>query len=309
MNSSQISNTNELQQKYPNFYCCYLLQSIPKRQSFYIGSTPNPVRRLRQHNGDLSNGGAYRTRREGTRPWQMIMVVHGFPCKIAALQFEHAWQHGYKTHYIKKEDRIVTSKTGGRTIHHKLALARLIMKHFYFSRMNLVVHFFNSDVHSLWKDNKFKVEDDTALILNVAENVLSVPKSLSDKEMILYANRNLKVVEELYKYHLEKTQEICEKYVKKLTHGNSSCGVCSLHVDYTAHEGIVNSHIALCPSETCDFVAHLSCLNRYFLDEEQLKTGRVTLIPTQGRCPECKRILIWTEVVRYSAMLMDLDSP
>merc|ERR1719356_1770026 len=75
-----------------NFYGCYLLRSADPRfkARTYIGFTMDPRRRLRQHNGEIS-AGAWKTRRG--RPWQMVLVVWGFPCKIAALQFEHAWQH------------------------------------------------------------------------------------------------------------------------------------------------------------------------------------------------------------------------
>ncbi|KAL4994151.1 structure-specific endonuclease subunit slx1 [Aspergillus recurvatus] len=70
-----------------------------KAQALYIGSTPDPARRLAQHNG-ICKGGARRTADENRRPWEMVMVVEGFTSNIAALQFEWAWQHPAATRHL-----------------------------------------------------------------------------------------------------------------------------------------------------------------------------------------------------------------
>lgn len=69
----------------PSFYAVYLLRSCASSNSTktYIGSSPDPARRKRQHNGELK-GGAWKTRTG--RPWETVAVVWGFGSKIAALQ-------------------------------------------------------------------------------------------------------------------------------------------------------------------------------------------------------------------------------
>jgi hypothetical protein len=46
---------------------------------------------LQQHNGVLKQG-AWKTKRKG-RPWQTVVVVHGFATEVEALQWEWAWQN------------------------------------------------------------------------------------------------------------------------------------------------------------------------------------------------------------------------
>ncbi|KAL2825964.1 hypothetical protein BDW59DRAFT_161343 [Aspergillus cavernicola] len=86
----------------PAFYCCYLLRSTGigyTRPALYIGSTPDPGRRLAQHNG-LTKGGACKTANDKRRPWEMVMLIEGFTSRIAALQFEWAWQHPVATRHL-----------------------------------------------------------------------------------------------------------------------------------------------------------------------------------------------------------------
>ncbi|KAI0978674.1 hypothetical protein GJ496_008080 [Pomphorhynchus laevis] len=83
------------------FYGCYILYSLnPNRKgSTYIGFTVNPNRRIRQHNLGKRAGGAWKTNGKG--PWDMVLVVYGFPNKICALRFEWAWQNPQKSIRLK----------------------------------------------------------------------------------------------------------------------------------------------------------------------------------------------------------------
>ena len=74
-----------------NFFGCYLVgsQNPAMKGRSYVGFTVNPPRRIQQHNGVLAAGARYTKR---LRPCEMILVVHGFPSKVQALQFEWAWQ-------------------------------------------------------------------------------------------------------------------------------------------------------------------------------------------------------------------------
>jgi tRNA/tmRNA/rRNA uracil-C5-methylase (TrmA/RlmC/RlmD family)/predicted GIY-YIG superfamily endonuclease len=82
---------------------CYLLRSLDPKYPLktYVGFTTDPIRRLRQHNGELKSGGAKRTARNG-RPWQYAAIIDGFQDKVAAMQFEWAWQHTHRSKVFRE---------------------------------------------------------------------------------------------------------------------------------------------------------------------------------------------------------------
>ncbi|KAL8858549.1 MAG: hypothetical protein Q9178_004843 [Gyalolechia marmorata] len=157
------------------FYCCYLLRSKERGRSFYIGSTPNPRRRLAQHNGD-TKGGAVHTGRGNRRPWDMTCIVAGFPSNIAALQFEWAWQNFHTTKKIPDDQRLdmpkeakvrnksnVVPSDGEQqekkrkklqrpplTLKNTLSNLHLLLRVPSFNRLPLAVRFLCSDVYKAW---------------------------------------------------------------------------------------------------------------------------------------------------------------
>jgi len=57
----------------------------------YAGVSPDPIKRLRKHNGEISGGAKY-TLSKG-KGWQHVCLVHGFQSKIQSMQFEWAVKH------------------------------------------------------------------------------------------------------------------------------------------------------------------------------------------------------------------------
>ena len=57
----------------------------------YAGVSPDPKRRLRQHNGEIKGGAKYTlSKGEG---WSHFCIISGFRNKIEAMQFEWAVKH------------------------------------------------------------------------------------------------------------------------------------------------------------------------------------------------------------------------
>ena len=71
-----------------NKWVCYL---IANGGYTYVGVSPTPEKRLRQHNGEIKGGAKYTTSKGPG--WKHVCIIEGFQDKIQAMQFEWAVKH------------------------------------------------------------------------------------------------------------------------------------------------------------------------------------------------------------------------
>ncbi|KAG0125321.1 hypothetical protein HOY82DRAFT_493047 [Tuber indicum] len=291
----------------PVFYCVYLLRSTVRPKSFYIGSTPDPRRRLAQHNGE-TKGGAERTSRENLRPWEMTCVVSGFTSSVAALQFEWAWQNPHKTSKIEKSQRISKSvriKTNfGRTriisprigVKALLANLHLLLRVPAFARWPLSVRFFAEDLYVAWEAHC----GTRCGPLKAVEVKLDLRKSESSRSLSPPPNRRTGCKVKQFSptgegglQGLDITNRHLDRHMQKardlLRDEDINCGVCA---GGFSHDG--GATAVVCPHAFCNHVAHLKCLSQAFLQADV----RHAVLPTEGLCPECNRSTKWVDLVR-----------
>lgn len=257
----------------PSFYGVYILKSIPKPRRTYIGSTPDPKRRLRQHNGDLKVGGAYRTKKDGSRPWTMVVLVHGFPSRIAALQFEHSLQHAYQTRHINNDARI-TSSSRQSSMHLKLANIRLLTTSF--DKMSLKIAIFDEEVYRMWVENKHKIECNVPCTLFKFDEFCNSIQEIDiedAKNILLGKQLDCMVCKASIDYFKDSTPNISsrEELSNYLANGNYPLiGICG------------------------DHAFHLSCIAR--------QRGPA-MVPKSVTCTTCGQKLDWSDIIKVSTRL------
>lgn len=266
----------------PDFYGVYLLRSQTKPRSLYIGSTPDPIRRLRQHNGEI-NSGAWRTKRNGYRPWKMIVIISGFPSRISALQFEHAFQHAYQTRHISNK---LTTKSQhcGSSLHYKLGNLRLLLGCNYFKPLNLEVNIFCPDLQKVWDQNKHQISVDNKV--RVWEDFYEFGQHVNDfyrlGQQILHLKSELVSVHRCW---------CCSEEIDMLDKDDiDGNNLLSDKDDLVAGEDS-RSRIPLVTScFNCDKIFHLSCLTE-------------ALLPICISCPLCQTTLNWFKLVMIATKL------
>ena len=167
-------------------FMCYLLRSLnPKHpRSTYIGFAVHPKRRICQHNGEIK-GGAYRTKRKG--PWDMCVVVQGFPNKICALQFEWAWTNPTKSRLL----RSFMPKTKKYGCREKVNLLTTMLAIAPWKNYGLKIHFNKEDVKSMWEElASKKIYSKSSSEAERSTDLMKVPISCGSMDLLdVYADK------------------------------------------------------------------------------------------------------------------------
>ncbi|KIK68866.1 hypothetical protein GYMLUDRAFT_67571 [Collybiopsis luxurians FD-317 M1] len=291
--SSLLSHT------FPPFYACYLLKSVQTATSraTYIGSTPNPPRRIRQHNGELTQG-AWKTK--SGRPWVMQMIVHGFPSKLAALQFEWAWQHPNVARHIRDTNgRVFSGK--GRSLKQNIQILRFMISIHPYNLWPLHVKIFTSQALKVWEEllnvekapkgkGKEKASSVRTTTLPPGFTYTVELEGVDGKSIAAGRSRRTEPIEvqdeEFVMAHLNKNIDLLA------SKSNLNCSVCQEPLTGYSSEPLTH---ALCPHHTCTATAHLLCLSQHFL----LQGGPdLPLVPRGGSCPTCSNYVLWGDVVK-----------
>ncbi|ROT39056.1 GIY-YIG catalytic domain-containing protein [Sodiomyces alkalinus F11] len=297
----------------PALYTVYVLRSTVRHASLYIGSTPNPPRRLKQHNGQ-ARGGAARTSRDSLRPWEMIALVSGFPSMVAALKFEWALNNPHLSLHIPSESRISRAtgvKRNGAPKRPRPAVGsimsnlHLLLRVPSFERWPLRLHLFAPAAHAAWEAScatadgamrrDLQVVTDFGPEGNGGKGAASGDKTQGDAASVASsvgwdsgaAGRGIDALALDYapiKEYVEKAQSIftferegvCIICKEELEHGNGSYAVCS--------------------ASGCEGVGHLTCWSRHLLGQDQ--EGKEAVIPVQGHCPSCLGDVKWDDMMR-----------
>ncbi|CAG8692154.1 4367_t:CDS:2, partial [Ambispora leptoticha] len=272
MNNLEFATEEQTKDDFPEFYCCYLIRSLQQKHAdyVYIGTTPDPLRRLRQHNGELAAGAA---KTVAKRPWAYVLLVHGFPSSRAATQFEWAWQkEGHSRHLHNK-------KRPTNKLPRKLDTLMELMRIRYFSRWPLKLHIVESNVAKKMDFSKFPKH------VKITYGPLEKMSYTFADKGATRARLRAQIFEN-HEYHKEQ---------------NTPCSVCHLPIDYEASDEYMTCLPATSssisnPSKFCKMASHVICLAKDFLLEEKNQ-----LLPVSGNCPKCKKLLLWADLIYHKS--------
>ncbi|KAI9011701.1 hypothetical protein DFJ74DRAFT_636467 [Hyaloraphidium curvatum] len=276
-------------------YAVYLLHS--KSPSFkghaYVGSTPDPQRRLRQHNGEVK-GGAWRTGwgKGRKRPWEFALIVHNFPNAYLALQFEWALQNPHMSrflrpcaqpHFAPAFPHPAESRVQNR-IPAKMRAISDLLRSPYWRHRGLDIHFVASWAPEAWEEAGCPPLSPLTRITYGAIEDIAPRKRDADKGMLAPLSPAAHI------WPGEQANAV------RLRSGalEPMCVLCPLRIDASSP----NSYL-LCSNDVCRApAAHITCLAEEFLAKPfGAARDPLQIVPGAGSCPACGTVARWADLV------------
>ncbi|CAE6535791.1 unnamed protein product [Rhizoctonia solani] len=212
----------------------------------------------------------------------MTMIVHGFPSKLAALQFEWAWQHPYRSRHLRvtqtKQGKEVYSQIFKRDsksnlLKTKIHVARTMLPIPPYSTWPLHVKIFTEEAKQIWDEvQKMKPNGPLPDGFTISVELEGVDGKARPPVSRRSRARNGPID--------VKDTEFSSSHIL-----NSDINI--KHMDHL--------RVALCPQGTCMTISHLDCLAQDFLSDPSNPRG---LIPRGGVCKACKQYTLWGDVIR-----------
>jgi len=251
-----------------SFYGVYILYNINVKfkGQIYIGFTVNPGRRIRQHNREIK-GGAKQTGRNNKGPWDMVLITHGFRTRLAALQFEWAWQHPSVSRRLSH----LPKKTRKESLFsYRLRILSEMLNAGPWNRLSLTIQWLKQEYIQ-----QFPLEKPPPFHMPIAYGEIKTMK-ISKK----------------------KSKDTEEKHNEKDPLPSSDDNLEDKKCDICQKENNTGETMLSCILSNCQHKAHKTCLAQHFLS--QSNESNEFLLPVSGQCPSCDHDLLWSDLVKQT---------
>jgi len=240
----------------------------------------------------------------------MTCIVTGFPSKIAALQFEWAWQNTHLTRHIPVDERLTqaliktrisprSGKERKKVVRPRLSLTDrisnlvVLLSVKSFERWPLSVTFFSEDVHRMWERWRKRLNRSIRKSISVTLEKGIIPTTIS-AAIDQHASGTLEIPVPKGIDAIDVTYESMKPQVvkSKAAINDDQLALCTCCRGKLRQE---HSMILVCPAGSCNASFHIDCLSRDFLHQEKNSDA---MIPTEGTCPGCRSTVQWADLVR-----------
>ncbi|XP_071509013.1 structure-specific endonuclease subunit slx1-like [Diadema antillarum] len=261
-----------------NFHGCYLLVSKNTRYKgwTYIGYTVDPKRRINQHNQGCKFGGARRT--SGKGPWDMVLIIYGFPNEISALRFEWAWQHPKKSRRLR---HVPAKKSRENSFQYRFRVVSNMLRTGPWCRLPLTIQ---------WLLQEYQQDFDVSL--RPPEHMPISYGQVTSTKVGDFGNPKRKKKRKKGKMEAETSESTTEMSddepiaIPASQTAGKRCFICATR--FTADDSTLT-----CLYPQCQAEYHTLCLSQRFL-----RRTPDQLLPVEGACPKCKEDVLWGNLIR-----------